>query len=380
MQPRSFCNTSGKLLFYIPAASTITYSACRIIFGPMQSLRLLLLPFSFIFGMITSIRNLLFDLGIKKSYHIPGASICVGNITVGGTGKSPMTIYLLELLQQWQPAVLSRGYGRSTKGPILASASDNAHTIGDEPFMYLRRFEGKVPVVVAEARKEGVDILRGKFTNPTIILDDAFQHRHVKAGFQLLLMTYDRPVFSDFPFPAGNLRETRRGMKRADAIVVTKCPDILPETTRASYIRKLGFPEEKVFFSTVRYGNLIPLKDDVWNNPETLILVTGIANPEPLRAHLAQSYNVSLLAFPDHHTFTLKDIQAIHQKVATFADRRCALVTTEKDAVRLLSMEDTSVLCEYPWFYQSMQVQLDRETEFNTLLQEYVIGANERSR
>lgn len=346
----------------------------------MQYLRLLLLPFSLIYGTITAFRNGLFNAGIRKSWPIPGASVCVGNITVGGTGKSPMTIYLADLLKEFHPTILSRGYGRSTKGPILAKDTDNASTIGDEPFMYLRRFHGTVPVMVAEERKTGVKILRETYENPTIILDDVFQHRKVKAGFQLVLMTYDRPVFRDFPFPAGNLRENRSGLRRADAVMITKCPENLSTEEKQEFLGKLRFKPENVFFSTIRYGDPVPLFDAHWEKPDHVILVTGIANPQPLKAHLERYYNVTLIAFPDHHAFTAKDIQSIRQKVATFADRRCALITTEKDAVRLLSMEDTSQLQQDPWFYQSMQVQIDRETDFNNLLLKYVIGANERSR
>ena len=346
----------------------------------MQFLRLLLLPFSVIYGLIVSLRNWLFDSGIKKTYSIPNKSVCVGNITVGGTGKSPMTIYLTHLLSEFHPAILSRGYGRTTKGVRLATGEDSAATIGDEPFMYYKRFGARVPIVVAEERKAGVELLNARFRNPAIILDDAFQHRQVKAGFQLVLMTYDRPIFSDFPFPAGNLRENRSGLKRADAVVITKCPENLTKNDRSEFIRKLKFAPEKVFFSHIVYGDLIPLSAAAWKPTERILLVTGIANPLPLKKHLEKSYEVELMQFPDHHAFTEKDIQAIHQKFDTFASRPCAIVTTEKDAVRLLEFEEHPLMITAPWFYQSMQLHIGRENDFNDLLLKHVTGTNERSR
>lgn len=342
-------------------------------------LRLLLLPFSWIYGLITAVRNWLFDAGIRKTYVIPNKSVCVGNITVGGTGKSPMTIYITELLKNHRPAILSRGYGRSTKGPRLATTSDNASTIGDEPYMYQLRFGGNVPIVVAEERKLGVELLNRQYDDPTIVLDDAFQHRKVKAGLQLVLMTFDRPVFSDFPFPAGNLRENRSGLKRADIVVVTKSPDDITEAERADFLRRLRFPEEKVFFSFVEYGEIAPLHTAVWEEPEQVVLVTGIANPMPLYLHLSVQFPTELMAFPDHHAFSDSDIQAIHQKVATFGGRRCAIVTTEKDAARLLESGDPGIR-NMPWFYQRMHIRIDRRHAFNDLLLKYVTGTNERSR
>jgi len=346
----------------------------------MQFLRLLLLPFSLLYGLILSFRNWLFDAGIKKTYIIPNRSVCVGNITVGGTGKSPMTIYLANLLAEFHPAILSRGYGRSTKGVRLANGDDTAATIGDEPFMYYRRFGARIPVVVAEERKAGVELLNAQFRNPTIILDDAFQHRHVKAKFQLVLMTYDRPVFRDFPFPAGNLRENRSGIRRADALMITKCPENLSEQAKADFLQQLKFDSSKVYFSHIVYGDLVPLSEADWKPVEKILLVTGIANPLPLKKHLEKQYSVELMQFPDHHAFTAKDIQTIHQKFDTFASRPSAIVTTEKDAVRLLAFGDHPLMSKAPWFYQSMQVHIDRANDFNDLLLNYVTGTDERSR
>ncbi|MES2557569.1 MAG: tetraacyldisaccharide 4'-kinase [Bacteroidota bacterium] len=343
-------------------------------------MRLLLWPFSVVYGFIVSIRNWLFDKGFLKTYIIPNKSICVGNITVGGTGKSPMTIYIVELLRDFKPAILSRGYGRATKGPIFAGDHETASTIGDEPYMYRLRFGKEVPIVVAEERKLGVELLNQQAPGSTIVLDDAFQHRKVKAGLQLVLTTFDRPIFNDHPFPAGNLRETRGGLKRADVVVVTKCPEQVDEATKTLYAQKLRFPAENVFFTKVVYGDLNPVFSAVWQEPETVLLVTGIANPLPLKEHLEKHYTVELMDFPDHHAFTPKDLQSIRQKVATFASRRFAIVTTEKDAVRLLGLAETEDLQSLPWFYQRMSLEVDRKEAFNNLLLKYVTGTNERSR
>lgn len=333
-----------------------------------------------IYALVTTIRNWLYDKGFRKSISIPGASVCIGNITVGGTGKSPMTIYIAEQLAAFQPVILSRGYGRITRGYRLATTDDNASTIGDEPFMYLKRFGTRVPVAVAEKRLEGVNRLRELYPKSVILLDDAFQHRPVKAGLQLVLMTYDRPIFRDFPFPAGNLRENRSGLKRANAVVVTKCPQQLSNADKALFTRRLKRQPEEVFFSSIHYGDKIPLLNDAtWNEPEIVILVTGIANPKPLKEFLEKNYTVVELRFPDHHAFTVNDIQTIHQKVATFAGRRLAVLTTEKDAVRLTGKELATALKDLPVFYQQMSVRIDREKDFNELLTNYVTRTNERS-
>jgi tetraacyldisaccharide 4'-kinase len=347
----------------------------------MQYARLLLWPFSMIYSLVTIVRNWLYDSGFRKSTPIPGASICIGNITVGGTGKSPLTIYIAEILSAFQPVILSRGYGRTTKGYRLANISDNASTLGDEPFMYTQHFGKTVPVAVAEERIIGVNKLRERFPESVILLDDAFQHRPVKAGLQLVLMTYDRPIFRDFPFPAGNLRESRNGLNRADVIVVTKCPESVSAEDKLHFAHKMGRPSEEVFFSSIVYGNKIPLNNKhTWNDPEIVLLVTGIANPKPLRVYLEKDYTVVELSFPDHHAFTEKDIRAIQQKVATFGDRRFAVLTTEKDAVRLTGTPFVADILALPFFYQQMTVQIDREKDFNELLTSYVTRTNERSR
>ncbi len=345
----------------------------------MEKFRLLLLPFSWLYGIVVTIRNWMFDSGIKKSQPIPGPSICIGNITVGGTGKSPLTAYIAKLFEANRPVILSRGYGRKTQGLQVANPSSTASEIGDEPMMYWTNFNHQIPVVVAEKRQIGVDWIRQHQKDSLILLDDAFQHRAVKAGLNILLMTYDRPVFRDFVFPAGNLREPRAGMKRADIALITKCPEQLSEKDKTLFRKRIPLKSEHIFFSEVIYGELKGLFGAVWEPFDQLILVTGIAQPEPLYRFLAENHRVEAIKFPDHHSFTLADIQQIQQKVATFANQRCAVVTTEKDAVRFAEWQDVLSASKIPFFVQSISLKIDREEDFKALLENYVVRANERS-
>ncbi len=344
----------------------------------MKSLRLILLPFSLIYACITWFRNKFFDWGIKKSLEIPGKSICVGNITVGGTGKSPFTAFLAAKFAEQHPAILSRGYGRATKGLLEANSNSTAEEIGDEPLMYFNRFQGNVPVIVAEKRSIGVQYIRDNYDDSLIILDDAYQHRAVKAGLNILLMTYDRPVFRDFPFPAGNLREGRSGIKRADLVLVTKSPSNLSSAQKQVFYDRIPLSEDKIFFSEIIYGDKKGLFGEDWKNVDEILLVTGIAQPEPLNRFLSANQNVTTLQFPDHHAFDAADIQRIVQKVATFAGRSCAIVTTEKDAVRLIPWKAALQQCGCPCFVQEMTLRFDREQDLIDTLNAYVVRTNER--
>jgi len=345
----------------------------------MYTWRIVLLPFSWLYSLITGLRNWFYNIGLFKSRTIPGASICIGNITVGGTGKSPLTAYISKLFEANNPVILSRGFGRKTQGIQVAELSSTASQIGDEPMMYWTNFNYQIPVVVAEKRQIGVDWIRQHQKNSLILLDDAFQHRAVKAGLNLLLMTYDRPVFRDFVFPAGNLREPRAGMKRADIALITKCPEQLSEKDKIPFRKKIPLKTERIFFSEVVYGELTGLFGSVWEPFDQLILVTGIAQPEPLYRFLAENHRVEAIKFPDHHSFTLGDIQQIQQKVATFANQRCAVVTTEKDAVRFAEWQDVISASKIPFFVQHISLKIDREEDFKALLENYVVRANERS-
>lgn len=332
-----------------------------------------LFPFSLIYGTITWIRNKFFDWGFFPSYSIPGKSICVGNLSLGGTGKTPHVAYLASLLlEKHSLAILSRGYGRKTKGFLEANSNATAAEIGDEPLLYFKRFSGKIRVAVAEKRKLGIEKLQEKNAPDVILLDDAFQHRHVKAGLNILLTEFDKPFYTDFVVPMGRLREFRSGKKRADLIVVTKCPLEISTAKKEKNAQKLGFPANKVFYSSIQYGELIPFGSAKTWTPKNILLVTGIANPTPLLKHLQKTHSVELLSYSDHYQFTEKDLHEIHKKFGTFAPGTTAIVSTEKDYMRLSSLEKTSEINKHPWFYQEIAVQIDREKDFITEINKYV--------
>ena len=191
-----------------------------------MNLKRALYPFALLFGFVSWLRNLCFDLGLFKSHPIPGKSICIGNIAVGGTGKSPHTAYLIELLQkQYAVQVLSRGYGRKTNGLRIVETSSLPEEVGDEPLMLKKKFKEQTQIVVCENRRTGVQKLKEIQPNGLILLDDAFQHRWVKAGLNLVLNTYDKPLDKEALLPVGRLRESAKGVRRADALIITKCPD-----------------------------------------------------------------------------------------------------------------------------------------------------------
>lgn len=341
----------------------------------MYKWRVVLFPFGFLYGVITAIRNLLFDYGLKAVFKIPGKSICVGNLSVGGTGKTPHIAYLADLLEnEFKVQILSRGYGRQTKGFFLLDENSTSKTVGDEPLFYFQNFK-KSTVAVCESRKEGIQTLQTLEKSDVILLDDAFQHRAVKAGLNILLTDYNSPYYSDLMLPAGNLREWQRGRKRADLVLVSKSPTLISRQEKEEITRKLKFNPENVFFTHIIYADLKPFgKSIVWNKHEfkSIILVTGIANPEPLVRHLSQDHHLELISFPDHHDFTLEDIQKIHKKFDTFADEKKVIVTTEKDFVRLNDSIFATEIQRYPWFYQQISVKIDREQTFNNKIQSYV--------
>ncbi|MBJ6109388.1 tetraacyldisaccharide 4'-kinase [Hymenobacter sp. BT523] len=306
-------------------------------------LLLLLLPFSWLYAGVMAVRNWLYDAGWKKSEAFAVPLLGVGNLRVGGTGKTPHVIWLVEelLRQGHRPAILSRGYGRQTTGPRLAGAADSALTVGDEPWQYHTQFAAQaVPVAVAEKRGLGVALLLEAHPEVTVIvLDDAYQHRAVRPALNVLLTEYARPFYEDHVLPAGRLRESRRGAARADVVIVTKCPPDLSEAAQAAVaqrIRPYARPAVPVLFSAYAYGAPRPL-----SHAEKLaapaagpaLLLTGIAQPQPLQEHLeGQGYIIAHHAnLPDHHAFQPADLDALqaHWQLGW------PIFTTEKDATRL---------------------------------------------
>ena len=337
------------------------------------SFRLLLLPFSWIYGFITHLRNLLYSIGIFHSFKIPKKSICVGNLSIGGTGKTPHVDLLVDLLlsKNKKVAVLSRGYGRKAKGLIEVKKKSIAIEVGDEPLFYKKKHGDNLTVVVAEKRKIGVDyILKNNPKNDIIVLDDAFQHRAVKAGLNILITEFNRPFYSDFVLPAGNLREFSSGKRRTDIIIVSKSPDNISKENEAEIRRKIGFNPEKIFFSKINYQPLKCFNLGIETETESILLITGIANPTPLMDKLKKNYSVTHLNYPDHHTFNSQDIAEIHQKFDTFATGNKIIVTTEKDFMRLKDI-DLVKSNQNNWFYQPIITTIKEETKFNQIIYEY---------
>ena len=339
----------------------------------MYFFKLLLLPFSMLYGIITGIRNFSFNIGVQKSYIIPKKSICVGNLEVGGTGKTPHVSYLTELLyKKHSTTILSRGYGRKTKGYIEGTLKSISKEIGDEPKLYKNTFKDLVNVVVCEKRKIGVEIiLKSNPKNEVIILDDAFQHRAVKAGLNILITDFEKPYYNNWMLPSGTLREWMIGRERADVVIVSKTPTKTEETTKKVILKKLKFNTKNIFFSSIVYGEIKSFNNKEFS-AKNVLLVTGISNPSPLEKELKKSFNVELMKFPDHYNFTVEDIKRIHQKFDTFVKEDKVIVTTEKDFMRLGELIKKTNINDFPWFYQSISVKLDREKEFKALINTYV--------
>lgn len=303
----------------------------------MVILRKILFPFAILYGCITSIRNFLFDKGILKSYSFDLPIIAVGNLSVGGTGKTPQIEYLIRLLSDtYKIATLSRGYKRKSEGFVLANETSTAAILGDEPFQFYQKFSN-IQVAVDANRKNGIKQLLSQNQQPNIILlDDAFQHRKVKAGFYIMLTSYDELFYNDFILPTGNLRESRTGANRADMIIVTKCPKDISELAQEeiqqkirSYLKK----EVPVFYTFIQYDDYVYSENQKISFSDFQIVdklvVAGIAKPEPFFAYL-QAAKKATMVFPDHHDFSEKDIQSI---LETANGKK--IVTTEKDFVRL---------------------------------------------
>lgn len=305
-------------------------------------LKLLLSPFALVYGIIATVRNKLFDSGVFKSkiYDVPVVS--VGNITVGGTGKTPHVEYLVRLLSdKCRLAVVSRGYGRSTTGYAEVTTDAEAQSIGDEPLQIKRKFPN-VTVAVDEVRTHAIDKLLCDNRANVFILDDAFQHRHVKAGLNIVLVDYNRPTFSDTMLPAGRLREPSRNIDRADIVLVTKCPKSLSEQNRMEFVSKLRLTKgQSVCFSAFVYANLVSMfgHSPVENlNGVDILVVTGISQPERMYQYLQNmGAMVHKLRFPDHHQFTSDDMQKIKTAYISLKNDNAIVVLTEKDVARLTS-------------------------------------------
>lgn len=307
----------------------------------LKSFRYLLLPITWIYGSIIWLRNKLFDQNILRSASFNFPLICVGNLAAGGTGKTPMTEYLVRLLQNdFKTATLSRGYKRKTTGFAIADEGTTALEIGDEPMQFHQKFPGLV-VAVGEERVVAIpQLLHERPETEVIILDDAFQHRQVKAGLNIILTDHSNLYTRDFILPAGDLRDVRSSSKRADIIIVTKCKPNLPKKERDEIIAEINpRTHQQVYFTSIIYGkpyHLFTKKEIEITNEYWVLLVCGIANPRPLKEHLtihAESYD--MLRYPDHHIFHSNDLDDIKQQFEKISAGKKIVLTTEKDAVRL---------------------------------------------
>lgn len=347
-----------------------------------RPLRYLLLPFAWLHGLVVMGRNLLFDVGVLRSRRFPLPIIAVGNLAVGGTGKTPHTEYLLRLLSDFSVAMLSRGYGRRTVGFALAADSGRASDIGDEPAQMHRKFP-EVVVAVDENRREGIEILMREQNPPieVVVLDDAFQHRYVRPGMNLLLTDYHRRFTHDFLMPVGRLREPASGKARADIIIVTKCPENLTPD-EASQIRKEMALQagQKIFFTTFGYGEPYPLFSQAATVSgqclagKPVLLITGIAKPAPLYRYLAQtSASIVELSYPDHHHFTTNDLRRMSDALASLP-QDAVVVTTEKDAERLVEMSGLDNRLRQRLLVQPIVVRFlfGQQEEFNQNILDYV--------
>ena len=345
-------------------------------------IHLILFPFSLVYGIITWTRNKFFDWGFlpSKKFDIPVISI--GNLSSGGTGKTPHVEYLIRLLSnEFKVAVLSRGYKRKSKGFVLAGEGCNPKQIGDEPFQIFNKFKNII-VAVDEKRKRGISNLLKLPDKPDVVLlDDAFQHRYVKPGLSVLLSDYHKLFTHDYMLPSGSLREFRFGSKRADIIVVTKTSKIFSPITRQS-IREEIKPgiNQKLLYSYIAYGPLLPVKGidfvpDGRKKYNTIMIVAGIANTYPLEFHLRNYCDeIKLLKFPDHHAYEDQDIVKIMETYDGIITHNKIIVTTEKDLMRISRPDFINTLKHYPVCYLQIEVVFHKEdkSEFDKYILEYV--------
>jgi tetraacyldisaccharide 4'-kinase len=331
----------------------------------MKLLRKILFPFVPFYYIVVFLKNKFYDWSFLNSSFYDFPLICVGNLSVGGTGKSPMVEYLVSFLKnKYQLATLSRGYGRDSKGFIIADLKANSKIIGDEPLQLFNKFKDII-VAVDSDRQNGLTLLKKiKPSIEVVLLDDAFQHRNVSAGLNILLTAYDQLYCYDYVLPTGNLREPKSGAKRAHAIVVTKSPKSLSEDSKSSIVEQLNtLPNQEVFFSSIQYADEIKSLTSTMSINELtgvrFTLVTGIANPAPLVIYLKSiGLDFDHLEFEDHHDFSKSERELIYSKPL--------ILTTEKDFSRLISDTSNNV------YYLSIKLKIDRADVFEKLINTYV--------
>jgi len=341
-------------------------------------MRILLLPISLLYHIVLTIRHKLYDWHILRTTRFEKPVICVGNLNLGGTGKTPHTEYLIRLLKNdYRVATLSRGYGRRTKGFKLAETSSTYNDLGDEPLLYFKKFPG-IQVAVDEDRVDGVTRLLGEQGVEVVLLDDAFQHRSISAGLNILLTEYQRLYMDDYLFPAGTLRDVKSAAKRADIIVISKAPKDLSEVEKQQITDKLNTSEnQKVYFSYLEHEALQPLNEAAKAfSPEEAdgaFAFCGIGNPKPFVEELKKRYHtVDFLPFGDHHAYKEKDMKAVLDWFEKLDGEKKIIVTTEKDAMRLTN---SPYLCQFertPLYDLPVSVRFHEEEKFNDEILSYV--------
>lgn len=371
-------------------------------------LRLLSAPFTPFYAGAVRLRNMLFDRGLKRSHTFDFPVVCVGNLCAGGSGKTPLTEYLVRMLgRDFAVGIVSRGYGRRSRENLLAKAGMNAETIGDEPVQYMENFaaggQGETvcphgfALYLAARRKEGVEALRREFPAMQVcILDDAYQHRQVRAGLNILVSDVAKPFFRDSLLPYGTLRESRRGSRRAQIVVFGKCPSDWREQDRDAFLSAWKpAPNQHVFFTTVKYGDFVRVdtdhgpacgtdhddsRDKIAQIPHRILLFTGIANAAPLENHLRRQGHdiVEHKRFGDHHTYTPQETQALAERARGLAAQGGSplLLTTQKDYCRLKDTVAFAYFCHLPVAYIPIQTEFlfGQGEEFNRAVRDFVRG------
>lgn len=349
----------------------------------MIARKILLFPFAVIYGIITSLRNALFDWKILKSKTVDVHTICVGNLAIGGTGKTPHVEYIIRLLQNdYKIATLSRGYKRKSNGFILADDNCTAEDIGDEPLQYKTKNPGLMVAVDAN-RVNGIKQLLSQETPPqVVILDDAFQHRYLKCELNIVVSEYENIYVNDMMLPAGNLREPKKGINRADIIIISKTPEKTTPIEIRNLIKDIK-PQahQKLFFTWLKYGELTE-----FHNPKKtistlnelfrfrIVVVTGIGNPHPMLTYLKEyAADIHHIQYPDHHQFTIENLTEIREKLDEFQGGNKIIVTTEKDAMRLKGGDLQDIANNLPLYVLPIEVDFKEKTqEFNEIILNYV--------
>ncbi len=349
----------------------------------MHRFRLLLLPLSWIYGAVLSVRNILYDKGILPSKSPSVKTIVIGNLAFGGTGKTPHAATILKMLDGRKAAFLSRGYGRSGNDTYEIEAESDSTLAGDEPLLIARKFPN-LTVVVDNDRLRGIDhILKSQPQIEVVVLDDALQHRKLKGGLNILLTTWQEPFFTDYLLPAGNLRDVPMRAKSVQLLIVTKCPENASQSEKVHFRKKLGHLKVPVLFSTIAYGKIKSIfqshsletsSAENIQNDQKILLVTGIANASLFETEVASRFEIAKhISFGDHHQFSRSDFQGFRDFIDTFAPGRAALLTTEKDAMRMMCLPGRELIRDIPAFYWEIEARLgDDEAALQKMIDTYV--------